>query len=164
MGCDETAKYRTPCIVSKITFPVLCIVVIHTFYFFCPVLLYTDLVLLFITCCGYFFLSFTCLLVLPVPPSFVCETSCLATCPFLCLSRFLLQPRKCDTWQVCLMFTFSAGTTLRSHISSATWMNNVDKKFHQLFVEEPNSNIWSKIPRLLLNTITFTKSVTVLDA
>jgi MinD superfamily P-loop ATPase len=49
----------------------------------------------------------------------VCETSCLVTCPcFYVSSVFCLQPRKCKTCQVCLMFTFSSDTILRqSHFN-----------------------------------------------
>jgi hypothetical protein len=136
---------------------VLCIGVIYTLYFFCPLLFYIDVVLLFNACCGYLFLSVTHPLVLPVPLLFVCETSWLVTCPcFYVCPVFCLQPRKCAICQVC------SDTTLRqSHFNGNMDDQNRQKKFTiKLLVEKPKSNIWPKILRLLLTPHVFTKSDT----
>jgi hypothetical protein len=105
-----------------------CISESYTLFISVVVLLYIIVVLLFIPCCGYFFHSLTHLLVLLVPLLFVCETSCLVTCPCFYVSPvFCLQPRKCSTCQVCLMFTFNPDTTLRqSHFNG-----NMDDKRRQ---------------------------------
>ena len=106
----------------------LCTGVIYFLFLLSCLTLHLDVVLLFIPCCGYFFLSVTHILVLSVPILFVCETSWRVTCPcFYVCPVFCLQPCKCATCHVCLMLTFSSDTNLRQ----SQFNGNMDDQLRQ---------------------------------
>jgi hypothetical protein len=154
MGCDEPAKYKSQCSVSKITFPVLYIGVIYTFYIFCLLLLYIDV--WFIPFCGYFSLSHISLSFLS--PYYLCARPrwfsrvLVSMCAPFSVYSLVSAPHVRFFWSSFYFWHNLTAVILQWQHGWPTWT----KLFTiQLLVEKPKSNIWSKISRLLLTPVVF---------